>query len=88
LNTVCGIETWLTRLGIGTDSDSGAAAAGELNAVAATSKAKLPTKRIVLNSPMELDRKSGSLTLALFGATGRAHAARIFDQRLEARQTQ
>jgi hypothetical protein len=53
-NIECGIVTWLTRLGIGTDCGAGVAAiAGEVRAVAEASNTRGLKKRMVLNSPVD-----------------------------------
>src|SRR5690348_14471170 len=68
---VCGIETWLTRVGIGTDC-AGAASAGDASIVADASRTRLRVMRISLNSPVIL-RPLGGATLA--AAHGNATAA-------------
>jgi len=77
---VCGIDTWLTRLVIGTDL-AGAASTGGVRIVVAASKANLLNLVIDLNSPAKFRAKIASLTAGQRRATAAAQQSGFFDQR-------
>jgi len=77
---VCGIDTCLTRLVIGTDC-AGAASTGGVSMVVTASNAILLNLVIGLNSPANFRAKDGSLTAASRRATAAPQQSGFFDQR-------
>src|SRR4051812_18581839 len=80
LNMLWGIETWLTRLVIGTDCAGAASTGGVMNVVTA-SNANLLSLSIGLNSPAKSWVMLASLTAVRRHATAAPQQSGFLDQR-------